>query len=76
MPSLDSGHEISVVTHMDRCNYAKHVDVIAIAKRSNFTAALKLNVVDALRLYFALEREALVFSSRSCRYHTVLCYTG
>ena len=81
MPNLDSGHEISMVTHVDRCDYAIHVDrcdVIAMAKHLSYTAALKLNVVDALRsyMYFALKHEALVFSSHSRRYHTALCCTG
>ena len=36
---------------MDRCN------VIAMAKHSSYTVALKLNVVDALCSYFTLEHE-------------------
>ena len=47
-----------------------------MAKRSSYTAALKLNVLDALHSYFALEREALVFSSHSRRYHIALAVSG
>ena len=66
----------NLMPNLDYAILADRCDVIAMAKCSSYTAALKLNVVDALRSYFALEREAIVFSSHSRRYHTALCCTG